>query len=155
MNIQRCFVENQKGAIAGTKSMAIAPFWLLTEHLWIARVLFWLSTDDIIRSKQSINKKKIKPTLVFDQRRHWVSVCHPWRIWPMWLPLLWAFSNLLKHWPVWTFHTYNAKWKEFTIMPGLTLKLPLAGRCCTGSMVTQKRLGNETVTDECLDSWGK
>ena len=33
--IQRCSVENQKAAIA-VQSMAIAPFWFSTEHLWSA-----------------------------------------------------------------------------------------------------------------------
>ena len=44
---QRCSVENQKGAIACTKSMAIAPFWFSAEHLWSAITPFWLSTADM------------------------------------------------------------------------------------------------------------
>ena len=32
ITIQQCSVENQKGAIAVQKSMAIAPFWISTEH---------------------------------------------------------------------------------------------------------------------------
>ena len=55
-------VESQKGVIATqkmfcreperryccTKSMAIAPFWFSTEHLWSAIAPFWLSADNII-----------------------------------------------------------------------------------------------------------
>ena len=43
---QRCSVENQKGRYCCAKSMAIAPFWFLTEHLWSAIAPFWLSADD-------------------------------------------------------------------------------------------------------------
>ena len=36
-----------EGRYCCTKSMAIAPFWFSTEHLWAAITPFWLSTDDI------------------------------------------------------------------------------------------------------------
>ena len=36
-----------KGGYCCTKSMAIAPFWFSTEHLWFAIAPFWLSTDDM------------------------------------------------------------------------------------------------------------
>ena len=35
------------GRYCCTKSMAIAPLWFSTEHLWMLIVPFWLSTDDI------------------------------------------------------------------------------------------------------------
>ena len=50
---QRCFVENQKGAIAIDFVPAIAPFWFSTEHLWSAITPFWLSTDNMNAGKES------------------------------------------------------------------------------------------------------
>ena len=36
-----------EGRYCCTKSMAIAPFWFSTEHLWSAIAPFWLSADDM------------------------------------------------------------------------------------------------------------
>ena len=45
INIQRCFIENQKGAIAVNVYGDSAPFWFSMEYLWIVIAPFWLSTD--------------------------------------------------------------------------------------------------------------
>ena len=46
--VQRCSVENQKGAIA-VQSVAIVPFWFWTEHLWTALMPFLPSADELWR----------------------------------------------------------------------------------------------------------
>ena len=46
--VQRCYVENQMGAIAVLAGfMAIAPFWFSAEYLWNAITPFFLLTDSI------------------------------------------------------------------------------------------------------------
>ena len=54
--VQRCSTEDQKGAVAVKKSMAIVPFWFSMENIWTVITPFWLSTDNI----SSILKKSDK-----------------------------------------------------------------------------------------------
>ena len=62
--LQRCSVENQKGAIAVQSIyMAIAPFWFSTEHLWSAITPFRLSTDDIVKTKDIFVYLSIHPSI--------------------------------------------------------------------------------------------
>ena len=45
--LYKVFRWEPEGRYCCTKSMAIAPFWLSTEHLWTAITPFWVSTDDM------------------------------------------------------------------------------------------------------------
>ena len=57
--IQRMFRWEPEGRYRCTKSMAIAPFWFSTEHLWSAITPFWLSTDAIMFPLFSDSKKSV------------------------------------------------------------------------------------------------
>ena len=49
----KMFHWEPEGRYRCTKSMAIAPFWFSTEHLWSAIAPFWLSADELL--SKSIN----------------------------------------------------------------------------------------------------
>ena len=46
--VEKMFHWEPEGCYRCTKSMALAPFWFLMEHLWTAIMPLWLSTDSII-----------------------------------------------------------------------------------------------------------
>ena len=68
--VQRCSLENQKGAITRQIFIAIVPFWFSTEHCWTLLMPFWLSADDAYLLKWfyfAITPTSIRPQRVLPQ----------------------------------------------------------------------------------------
>ena len=72
-----------EGRYRCTKSMAIAPFWFSTEHIWSSIVPFWLSADDIIHAlvRESCEIKFAACLHVLSHRFRALLFLRIWSVW--------------------------------------------------------------------------
>ena len=121
----KVFLWEPEGRYHCTKSMATAPFWFSTEHLWSAIAPFWLSADVMqYRTRTRTRSNNLSPEQMLDDPRANIAIkrlgrkviwfgciCRAWCGDPLWT----NFPLLLGMWQAHWLHPLPVGWRFDTM----------------------------------------